>query len=92
MRFGNVRTGINHCLYHAMSFILCCNAGLGYSFLSQGVSWYGYLVFFGSLVIVVACYKAMQRGHNNKRLELYLSHGCDFANALLHCYSAFECV
>ena len=47
---------------------------------------------FGSLVIVVACYKALQRGHNNKRLELYLSHGCVFANALLHCYSAFECV
>ena len=44
--------------------------------------------FFGSLVIVVVCYKAMQ--HSKKRLELYLSHGCVFANALLHCYSAFE--
>ena len=48
------------------------------------------ICFFGSLVIVVAYYEAMQRGHSNKRLELYLSHGCVFANASLHCYSAFE--
>ena len=28
--------------------------------------------------------------HSNKRLELYLNHGCVFANASLHCYGAFE--
>ena len=40
--------------------------------------------FFGSLVIVVACYRAY-----NKRLQLHLNHDC-IANASLHCYSAFE--
>ena len=29
--------------------------------------------------------------HSNKRLELYLNHGCVFANALLHCYSRLNC-
>ena len=28
--------------------------------------------------------------HSNKTLELYVNHDCVFANASLHCYSAFE--
>ena len=61
---------------------------------------HGYLLFFhfclffwtgggggGSLVIVVVCYT---KYHSNKRLDLYLNHGCVFANASLHCHSAFE--
>ena len=47
--------------------------------------------FFGSLVIVVACYRSMQRFTVQlKRLDLYLNYDCIFANASLHCYSAFE--
>ena len=54
---------------------------------------HGYLfvcLFFGSLVIVVVCYKAIQHVTVTNKLELYLNHGCVFANASLHCYSAFE--
>ena len=44
-----------------------------------------FLAFFGSLVIVVACYRAMQRVTVIlKRLELYLNNDCVFANASLH--------
>ena len=47
--------------------------------------------FFGCLVIVVACYRAMQRCIVIlKSLEFYLNHDCVFDNASLHCYSAFE--
>ena len=47
--------------------------------------------FFVSLVIVVACYRAMERvTAGNKRLELYVNHDCVFVNASLHCYTAFE--
>ena len=41
--------------------------------------------FFSSLIIVVACYRAMQRVTVIlKRLQLYLNNDCVFANALLH--------
>ena len=50
------------------AFCSCCNAGSGYHFFLTRccVSCHGYLFFcfvfcfFGSLVIVVACYRAMQ--------------------------------
>ena len=60
--------------------------------LSQGVAFLGADIWlFGSLVIVVACYRAMQRVTVIlKSLELYLNHDCVFANASLHCYS--QCV
>ena len=41
-------------------------------------------------MIVVACYRAMQRVTVTNGLELYVNHDCVFANASLHCYSAFE--
>ena len=42
-------------------------------------------LIFSSLVIVVACYRAMQRVTVIlKRLELYLNNECVFANASLH--------
>ena len=47
--------------------------------------------FPGSLVIVVACYRVVQRVTVKlKRLELYLFYDCVFANASFHCYS--QCV
>ena len=44
------------------------------------------ICFLGSLVTIVALYKAMQRVTVTKGLN----HDCVFANASLHCYSAFE--
>ena len=50
------------------------------SVLSQGVVFLGTAIWlFGSLVIVVACYRAMQRVTIIlKRLELYLNHNSAF--------------
>ena len=54
--------------------------------LSQGVVFLGTAIwFFGSLAIVVACYRAMQRVTVIlKRLELQLNNDYVFANASLH--------
>ena len=57
----------------------CLSQGVVHVFLGTAI-W-----FFGSLAIVVACYRAMQRVTVIlKRLELQLNNDCVFANASLH--------
>ena len=74
------------CIVQCASFCNCCNAGPGYQCLSQEVVFLGTAIwFFSSLVIVLACHRAMQRVTVIlKRLELYLNNECVFANASLY--------
>ena len=66
--------------------VIVAMPGPAISVLSQGVVFLGTAIwFFSSLVIVLACYRAMQRVTVIlKRLELYLNNDCVFTNASLH--------
>ena len=65
LRFGNVRTEINYCLYRAKELhsVVVVMLGPGISVCHKMLCFLARtaICFFGSVIVVVACYKAMQR-------------------------------